>query len=305
MTLVLFGANRYLLQQRLAEIRGSFVSEHGSEGIEALSGEQIEPGQLASLLTGATLFATNRLVIITNFSQNKLAAERFAQMVGSIPAEIQVVLVENQLDKRTAFYKALKKHAAIEEFSEPDEATTVRWVQEHVAKEGGTIDSSTARYLANYVDSDQLRLKNELEKLIAYDSNITQQSIELLVEKTLQQTVFQLLGLAFSSQTQQALHLLSEMERAHEDPFQLVNMLIWQTHIIAVVASAEGVPDSQVAKDAKLNPFVVQKTRSLAKQLSRSKIRTIIEVVAAADIQLKTSAVDPWRSLELVIAKIS
>ena len=305
MTLVLFGANRYLLQQRLAEIRRNFISEYGSEGIEALAGEQIEPGQLASLLTGATLFATNRLVIINNFSQNNLAAGRFAQMLGSIPDEVQVVLIESQLDKRTAFYKALKKHAAIEEFSEPDEATTVRWVQDYVAKEGGTIDGTTARYLANYVGSDQLRLKNELEKLIAYDPNITQQSIELLVEKTLQQTVFRLLELAFSGQTQQALQLLSEMERAHEDPFQLVNMLIWQTHILAAVSGAESIPDSQVAKDIKLNPFVVQKTRGLTKKLNHSKLKDMVNVIATTDVQLKSSAIDPWRALELAIVKIS
>ncbi|MFO0971006.1 MAG: DNA polymerase III subunit delta [Candidatus Saccharimonadales bacterium] len=304
MITVLFGANRFTLQQRLAQIRDDFVAQYGPEGVETFSAEHIEPNQLPSLLVGATLFSTHRLVIINNLTQQKELTEQFSLMLTKSSDGVQVILVENQLDKRTSFYKTLKKSAVLEEFTEPDEMTMQRWAESFVKDNGGVITTSAASYFVQRVGLDQLRLKQELEKLLSYDPKITQETVDLLVEKTPQQAVFQLLEYAFSGRQQQALQLLSDMERAHEDPFQLVNMLIWQTHVLAVVASASSASDSQVAKEAKLSPYVVQKTRNLARNLRPTSVRAIVDVVTNADIQLKSSSVEPWRVLELAVVKL-
>ncbi len=302
---VLFGPNRYGLNQRLKELRDAFVLKYGADGVEGVAGELLDVQELSSLVTGVTLFATHRLVIINSLAQNKPVAERFAELLSSIPDEITVIMVEAQLDKRTSFYKSLQKQASLEVFAELDERTATAWVQDYVTQEGGSIDSSTARYLVESVGLDQMRLKKELEKLVVYEPVVTTEVIDALVEKTPQQLVFQLLEHAFTGRLQQALTLLDEMERAHEDPFQLMNMLIWQTHILALVASAREVSDSVVAKEAKLNPFVIQKTRSLLMRSGGGKLKAIIEAVAVADHTLKSSSVNPWRTLEITLTKIA
>lgn len=301
MITVLSGSNTHAVRAKLAELKQAFINQHGSAGVEVVAGAQLEPDSLGALIGGATLFATNRLVIIRDLAENKLAAEKLLTLYQKVPEETHLVLVEGVLDKRTVLYKTLKKETDFYEFAELDELTAIKWVGELVQKEGGKIGNSDARLLVRYVGTDQSRLTNEVAKLLAYDSTITQASIELLVEKNPEETIFQLLEYALGGKPAQALKVLENLEQAHEDPFQAASMLIWQTNILAVVASAGDTSDGEIAKSAKINPFVVKKTRGLSVRLSKEKLRQIINAVAQLDVQLKTTSADPWRSLETTI----
>jgi DNA polymerase III delta subunit len=141
-------------------------------------------------------------------------------------------------------------------------------------------------------------------KLVAYDSKITSKTVEELVEKRPEDTIFQLLEYALSGKTSQALGVLEGLEKAHEDPFQTASMLIWQTNILAIVHSAKDVSDSEIAKTAKLNPFVVKKTRLLAARLTKAKLRQIIDAVSLLDVTLKTTSTDPWRLVERSVLSV-
>ena len=304
MTTVLTGSNGHAIIAALNAQKSAFIKQYGEAGVEVLNADQIQPEQLASLLMGATLFASNRLVVIRNLSENKTLSESLLGMLETIPAEVEVVLVEKQLDKRTVFYKTLKQKADFQEFTELDEYQAVKWVEETVKMQHGAIDRVAAQLLVQSVGTDQLRLQHEIEKLLAYDTTISQKTIAELVEANHRDTVFQLLELALSGKTNQAIAVLSGLEQAHEDPFQITNMLIWQTHILAVVHSAQSESDSEIAKQAKVNPFVVRKTKQLALRMTASKLRSILEGVAQCDVLLKTTAAAPWRVVEQTILRL-
>lgn len=301
MITVLSGPNQYGISQKLATIKADFIREFGPAGVEIYSGEQIQIESLASLLSGVTLFASNRLVIIRDLSSNKVVAEQLLSILKSIPSEVHVLLLEGQLDKRTAYYKTLKKEADFYELGELEGEALATWVGGYVKAQGGTIANRTIHVLINYVGSDQLRLVNELDKLIAFNPEITESAITDLVEKRPEDTVFQLLDSALGGKQRQALTILEELESAHEDPFQIANMLIWQTHILAVVSSSNSVPEADLAKATKLNPFVVRKTKGLAARLGKQDITKIINAVAALDIRLKSTATNPWQVIEQTI----
>lgn len=295
---LLTGSNAYKRAEELTALKNAFQNQYGSEGIETYRGDQLEPSELTNLLGGISLFATNRLVIITDLSANKLAAEKFVDLIESVSDQVQIVLIESQPDKRTRFYKTLQKKATVIACEELEEYQLAKWIAEYAKAEQGSIDSHATQLLIRSVGADQLRLKNELDKLLAYEKTITSANIDLLVEKRPEDTVFQLLDAALGGKTTQAIQVLEGLERAHEDPFQIVNMLIWQTHILAVVYSAGSRSDAEVAKVLKASPFVVRKTQNLANRLNGTKLQTILDSVASLDVSLKTTSSDPWRSLE-------
>lgn len=301
MITVLTGSNGHAINQKLAEIKSKFTQQHGGAGIETISGEQVLPEQLGSLLAGATLFALDRLIVIRRISENKPAAEQLLKLLSAVSDQTHLVLVEENIDKRTALYKTLKKEAELHEFSELDEAAVSNWLRNFVNEAGGAIDASAIRLLVRYVGTDQSRLSSEVEKLIAYEPTITTETIELLVEKRPEDTIFQLLEYALGGKRDQALTVLAGLERAHDDPFQIASMLVWQTNILAVVHSAKNTSDSEIAKSAKLNPFVVRKTRDLARKISSEKLRNILDAVAECDTLLKSSSANPWHIVERTI----
>lgn len=303
MITTLTGPNTFTLRQELVKIRAEFENKYGESGIEIVDAETIEPQILPSLLQGATLFSTSRLVVMRNASKNKVVAEKLQDLLDTVSDDIHLVVVEDNPDKRTSFYKALKKETDFQEFLELDEHTLLKWVETTVKSEGGKISTSLSRLLVRYVGSDQIRLENEIKKLVAYQNEITEHLIDELVEKNPEETIFQLLENMLSGNTKKALEVLENLETAHEDPFQVVNMLIWQTHILAVVASAKDVLDNEIAKDFKINPFVVKKTRVVARRMNKAKLQSIVDSVASLDTTLKTSSVDPWRALETTLLR--
>lgn len=301
MIYTLTGNNFYLRSKKLNELKQAFAEVHGIENIENKAGEELAVSDLPTLFQGATLFSSHRMVIIRSASENKELQEALLAQLERASEEVEVVLIEPLFDKRTVFYKSLKKFTEFHEFEEPKEFELQKWVSEYVKDRGGVIDSSSARLLVEFVGLDQQRLAHEIEKLVNFQPEITKQSIEALVERRPQSTVFQLLEYALSNQQEKALKTLENLEKAFEDPFQITNLLIWQIQVLAVVKSAGGKSDSEIAKEAKFNPFVVSKTKSLAKKIEKAKLRSIINAVAELDISLKTTNASPWRSLEATI----
>lgn len=301
MITVLTGTNAYALRQELAAIKTKFLKTYGDSGIEAVEGEELGIQNVPVLLQGVTLFSTNRLVIIRNVSKNKSVAEKLQDLLGSIPVEVHLVLVEDSIDKRTAFYKALKKETDFHEFLPLDEPALIKWIAEAVKQQGGKISPSATRLLIRYAGADQIHLENEIQKLVAYNHTVSEQTITELVEKNTEETVFELLENALNGNTKKALIVLEGLEAAHEDPFQAANMLIWQTHILAVVSSAGSISESEVAKAFKINPYVIKKTKRIAHQMNKAKLRNVISQVAKLDITLKSTSSDPWRVLETAV----
>lgn len=304
MITLLTGNNQYALSQKLAELKKDFISQYGDSGVEQYRGEQIEAENLGGLLMSVSLFATNRFVVIKDLSQNKPAAEKLIELIKQIPEEVQVVLIESQVDKRTAFFKTIKKEAETLEFSEPDERELASWVSNYVKAATGSISAQDANLLVQYVGADQLRLQNELDKLLAFNPEISKETITQLIEKRPEDTIFQLLDSALSGQTSRTLQILEGLEAAHEDPYQIANMLIWQAHILAIAASSQNQPESEVAKATKINPFVLKKSKALAGRLSISGVNAVLDRVAQLDKQLKTSTSQPWHLLEATIVSI-
>lgn len=139
-----------------------------------------------------------KLVVLSNSGANKDLLERYEDLLGAVAESTDLLIIERKLDKRTGYYKYLKKHTDYKEFSELSEQELIKWLVERAKNQGASISQEAARYLQERVGSNQILLANELDKLVSYDSNITKESIDLLCEPTPNTTIFSLLEAAFS-----------------------------------------------------------------------------------------------------------
>ncbi|MCA9309018.1 DNA polymerase III subunit delta [Candidatus Saccharibacteria bacterium] len=300
------GENVFERAQFVAELKADFIAKYGNDGVEEYDGDKLEVGSLGSLLGGVSLFASHRLVIVRNLSENSEVAEKLLDKLADVPDEVILLLIETKLDKRTALYKTLKKDTDFHEFMQRSDAEVERWILDEVKRQGGDISTREARLLREYCGNDQSRLFNEIAKLTAYDTHITHESIELLVDKNPSDTVFELLESAMSGRRAAALKKLVALERAHEDPYQIASMLVWQAHIMAIVLAADvaRVSEGEVAKDHKINPYVVKKSHSLVSRVSPAGVKKIVARVAELDTRLKTGTYSPWRAIENTIVQL-
>ena len=249
MVIVLTGENGFALDRELKKLTDVYLKENGDLSLEKIDGETAEPARIREALISAPFLAPGKLVVIRNLGANKQASEQIEQLFDDLPDTTEVIMVESKFDKRTAYYKFLKKHADLREFPELDPSGLANWLVRAAKEGGGSISPGDARYLVERVGTNQQLLAGELNKLLLYDPEITRATIGLLTDATPQSTIFQLLEAAFAGDRARALKLYDEQRSQKVEPPQIIAMLAWQLHVLAVIKTAgERRPDPSPKK---------------------------------------------------------
>ncbi|HWZ66111.1 MAG TPA: DNA polymerase III subunit delta [Patescibacteria group bacterium] len=301
MIVTLTGPNNFAARQALETIAKQFKSKYGGDSIERVDGESFDLNRLPELLTGMTLFSTNRLIIMRRMAQDKAVWDSLADWLPRLSDDTTLIVVEPVLDKRTKTFKLLKKVSDFREFAELSERDLISWLQKTAVALGGSIDNATSRHLIQQVGLQQERLWQELQKLINYKPQITTSTVDDLIEPNLQVNVFELLDYALGGKPTQMQSMMDKM-RVNEDPYKLFGLLVSQVYTLAVVTSAGSKSSEAIAQETGTHPFVVRKAQALALQPTR--VKKMIDMVAELDTSLKSSGVEPWLLLEQCLNKI-
>jgi DNA polymerase-3 subunit delta len=306
MIITLTGSSSFGLGAELGRLVDTFVDEHGDLALERLDGQEADFARIHEALTALPFLSVRKLVVLRTPGTNKQFAEKFEQLRGEIPETTDVILVEPKLDKRLSYYKALKKLTDFREINELDPGGLARWLADTAKEKGGTLSPADARYLVERAGANQQLLSNELEKLLLYDPLISRQTIDLLTDETPQSTIFQLLEAAFAGNRRRAMKLYSEQRALKVEPPQIIAMLAWQLHVLAVIKTAGDRQPGQIAKDARINPFVISKSQAIARQLSLTELKKLINDLLSIDVATKRTGIDPDEALQhylLTLAK--
>jgi DNA polymerase III subunit delta len=301
MVTVLTGENSFMLQQELRRIVGDFVADHSDMGLEQLDGEEAEFDRLRESLQSLPFLASKKLVVLRTPSANKQFVEAAQDLLTELPETTDVIIVEPKLDKRQSYYKFLKKQPGFHEFSQMDVPALAKWLVDQAAFQGGTLGRQDATYLVERVGANQQLLSNELAKLLQYDPHITRNSIDELTERAPQSTIFELLDAALAGKRKRALELYQEQRTMKVEPQQILALLGWQLHVMALVKTAGERDPSQIASEAKINPFVVHKTQGIVRNMTLSELKALIHEVFILDIRLKSESIDADEALQNLI----
>jgi DNA polymerase-3 subunit delta len=283
MVITVTGTNSYLLQQALQQLVTNFVTEHTDMGLERLEGDEVSAERISEALTSLPFLTAQKLIILRQGSANKVFTEQAANLLTTVPDTTDVIVVEPKLDKRSAYYKFLKSKTDYREYNELDPHGLARWLVQTAKERGGSLNQADASFLVSRVGANQRLLANELEKLLLFSANIDRSSIISLTEATPQSTVFELLEAAFNDRPKQALLLYAEQRALKVEPQQIVAMLSWQLHILALIKTAGQRSPEQIASEAKVSPYVIKKSIVIARKLPLSKLKHLITDLAVLD----------------------
>jgi DNA polymerase-3 subunit delta len=164
---------------------------------------------------------------------------------------------------------------------------------------------SDANLLVDRIGINQQLLANELEKLLLYNPKINKESILLLTDKTPQSSIFDLLDAALNGKTELALELYIEQRQQKVEPAQIMALLAWQLHVLALIKTAGNRDTNDIASEAKINPYVVRKSTAIADKLSYDDLKKLISYVRELDHRLKSESIDPDEALTNLFIQMS
>lgn len=297
----IYGPNSYLREAKLASIVGGYLPEE----ITKLDAQKIEPAELMELLKARSLFVSKRLVVISDLTKNNLLVQQFEELFRSLSEDVSVVLLEHNIDKRTKLYRLLKNHTEMKECGQLSRDDLVAWLITQAKKYDGNLDRDSAYYLVERVGSNQLQLNSELEKLIIFDPIVTKSTINQMVERTPQESIFALIDITSKGDSRKALSSYRELRRANSDPYYVMSMIIWQLHNMLVIKAAGSRNSQAIATETGMSPYVVQKTAALVSTIDLKDIKQMIKVATKADMRLKRTSTDTDSVIEQLLLEIT
>ena len=301
----LTGENSFAWQKILREQVDKFIAEFGDLALQRIDGEEAEFSTIQEALTSLPFLSNKKLVVLRSPSKNKDFLEHVEQVLANISETTDVIIIEPKLDKRLSYYKYLKSKTDFQEFNELDINGQSTWLLARAKQLGGSISSNDARYLAERVGLNQQLLGNEIEKLVLYNPAVTRQTIDLLTDETPQSTIFQLLEAAFSGNNRKALKLYQEQRALKVEPQQIVAMIAWQLHVLAIIKYAGDRSIDEIAKDSKLNPYVLRKSQAIADGLKLAELDYLVEQLLDIDAKSKSTSIDIDEALKNYLLRLS
>ncbi len=305
MITTLTGENSFAWAKILREQVDKFVAEFGDLALQRIDGEEAEFASISEALSSLPFLSNKKLVVLRSPSKNKDFQERVEQVLADVGETTDVIIIEPKLDKRLSYYKFLKSKTDFKEFNEMDINGLSTWLSARAKQLGGSISPSDARYLAERVGLNQQMLGNEIEKLVLHNPAVTRQTVDLLTDETPQSTIFQLLESAFSGNSRKALKLYQEQRTLKVEPQQIVAMIAWQLHVLAIIKYAGDRSIDEVARDSKINPYVLRKSQAIADELSLAQLQALIEQLLAIDNKSKSTSIDIDEALKNYLLTLS
>ena len=295
----LVGENSFEVREALKAIEAEFGAP-----AERVDGTEVSLAQLPDLLMGISLFASQRLVAITNLSQNSTVWEKLPDWLPRVNDDIHIVFIDTKPDKRTTSYKALKKAADLHEFpawTDRDISKAEQWVSARAQAQGVAIDRSSVQHLVARVGLDPWQLVHALDTLSLLDA-ITPESINQVIPPNLRENIFQLFETALEGKPQLVADQIKTLA-LQEDPYALFALLSSQAMTLAAVTYADD--SANPTKDFAIHPFVASKLQRHGKKLGKAKVGQVLEAFAKTDADMKRSKAEPWLLIERTLVTIA
>lgn len=301
-----FGEETYLRDYYIGKVFDA-VPDNGFAEFNhiRIDGREASLSEIDDALESFPMMAEKRIVMISDSGVFKKANEEqkefYLSRLARLADDTLLIFCENEVDKRSALYKAAGKYGEVIEFEQLGEAEAVTWLMREANEMGCSISKDTAQYFVGIAEPSLGALKNELEKCAGYCSGeITRSDVDRLVSKSLQMRVFDLCDCMMERNADKALALLAGLKTVRESPFAILYVLFstFDKMLHAKLMEANGERTGEIASKLKLPPFVAGKYLKGAKKFSVDELSRLIIQVSETDLAIKQGKTDDWAALE-------
>ena len=298
MIYLFYGENEFEKRQAIAKLIGS-------EKVARYDGEDLTLAGMQEIAIGQTLFMNSSVYLISKLGENSEIWSQLPDM--KFDDDRTIILVEDKIDKRTKTYKWLQKNAKVQEFSplsDRQKPQLLKWCVAEAKARGCELTNHQAEIIVDRLGFDQLRLSNFLDQL-ALAEKVTDDLIDNFIPLARTENVFDLFVSALAGDYDKVHDIISylESESGVDGAYQTMGLLASQTTNLTALVLADG--DSKlVASDFSASPYVLRKLASSAKGVDKKKLKRINDALLRADLQMKTTSVNPWLLVEAALVGI-
>lgn len=307
---LLCGAEAYLKKQYGDKLKLAMAEPGDQMNFTAFEGKSINPLELIDLAETLPFFADRRVLFVQNSGFFKNSCEDLAQYLAQPAPSVHFVFIEEEVDKRSKMYKAVKKAGRIVEFSAQNEALLTRWILGRIKKEGKNITSSVMQLFLSKTGNDMGNIDRELEKLICYtlDKDVIEaEDVEAIASGQTTNKIFDMVNAIAEHKQRKALELYYDLLALKEPPMRIMFLITRQFQILLNVRdmSGKGLDNHTMAQKAGIPEFAVRKNVTQAKEFSIAQLKQALRDGVDLEEAVKMGRMNDQLAVELYLMKYS
>lgn len=308
---LLYGQESYLKKQYKERFIKAMVPEGDTMNYSYYEGKKTDIKEVIDLAETLPFFSERRLIVFEDTGFFKTGGNDLADYINDgLPRTTHFIFIENEVDKRSKLYKAVKAKGHIVELAAQDENTLRKWVSGLVRKEKKEMSQPDIAYFLNKVGTDMENITKELEKLFCYclDRNvITREDVDAICVTQITNHIFDMVNAVAAGDQRRALDLYYDLLALKEPPMRILSLMSKEYRDLFHVKqlSRQGYGRKDIALKAGLHPFVAGKYMDLAKRFQADDLRNVMEESADLEQRVKTGLITDHLAVELFIVKHS
>lgn len=305
-----YGTEAYLKKQYKDKLKDALVGSNDTMNFTAYEGKNINPGEVIDLAETLPFFAERRVIRIENSGFFKGSCEELAEYIPQIPQSTVLLFSEEEVDKRSKLYKAVKAAGEIVEFTAQSEGLLTRWILSRLKKEGKNITESVMTLFLSRTGTDMGNIDRELEKLICYcmDKDVIEaEDVRAVTTEQTSNKIFEMVNAIAEHDQKKALALYCDLLTLKEPAMRILFLISRQFQILLHIKdmAGKGFDNSTMAQKAGIPPFAVRRNLMQAKGFTMQQLKQAVSDGVDFEEAVKTGHMNDRMAVELFLIKYS
>ena len=294
---VVEGDDYYLFDKAFLMIKNACGITLDDFNVNVFDEESFSTDKLFAATELLPIIDENRLVVIKGGKLSEGDKKRTTEILLHIPKTTVVVVLDYNKN-----FEFLKKDFVLVDANRMDKELVKKLITAYLARISKKIDADAMDELIESCNGYLTRIMNELNKLVCFDldsENITKESVDKLVNKDIEFSVFELTEALSKKDGDKAIRLLKLMEKD-----QGVFALISNQFRRLFYASISDLTNAELAGLLGVKEFAIMKARQLAKGFSKAQLKKICSLLEEMDYAVKSGAMLQTNALYLLVFNI-
>ncbi|MEG1581809.1 MAG: DNA polymerase III subunit delta [Clostridia bacterium] len=246
-----------------------------------------------------------RLVIVKDYTTKSGAEIQELNKYTSNPASTTVLVFFNP--ESTETFKNVKNITIID-CDKLDINLLNSWTESKLLKPFNvSMNSDAKELLFAYCSSDLTRISSELSKLVSYvgdNGNITTQNIKDMVVEDKDYKIFELTDAIAKGNKEKALDILYELNDKEKSSYSILTPLYNHYRRLLYISINNKESLSRLADYFHIKEFAVKMMFGQAKNYTQRKLKTIVDLLAKADEDIKSGLMKDETAIFFVVLNI-
>lgn len=320
MIIFLYGEDDFSSNEKLRQIKNKF-KKNNPEAISVVfdfNEKEFVINEFKNIIDTDGLFSVKKNVILRNIFSDGSKDDQdeildFLKSKKNIFSDNNLYLVvweKSNPRKNNKLFKFLLNNSKFKEFIKKQGLQLEKWIEKSLTESNLQIQKNAIKELILYSSGNMWQLSNEIKKLKNYKNKgevISVEDIEKIVSVGSEANIFETVEALLQGNKKHALQLLHNQLDQDSDPFYILSMYVYQFRNLLKIANlcSRGINNQyEIAKLAKIHPFVVQKGIQQVQAISLLQLKNIYKKLEQIDESAKTGKADIKLLLDRLVVSV-